>query len=460
VRIFNVNIAIASSFRVRNFKYTGQYPYDDAPGSYVATQSEFVANFNDFNLTPNATNLGHHGHNFVATASALDLQNQGYSSSTAWQSNKMFVNVDNSITNPGQVTGNTISSTLSPFDDVLTYTSDCGTITCGSFNDDADDNGSWGDFKTTNWNQFQNGFISRQASHYIQRKILNATPGTTCPGLCFNTNSISGNAFICTDRVYTLTVPPSVAGLNILWESENGFFQVIAGQGTPQITAKKISNGNDVIKVTLTNSCGSYRIIELPVVVGTPVVTSTDILMIYNGPGDENDVCRYEGNTFDLTYTGHTSVVWSAISHQGGSWPSWHQTTSDDVYVEFFTGAQNTLVLQVDVSNTCGYIDPPYQFGFHAIDCGERVAPKKYFRISPNPANSSITISPVEQTGKSESKLITEIIVSDFTGNFLIRKQFDNAKAAELFIGKLKTGVYNVKIICGTYFEAQTIKKN
>ena len=61
--------------RVRRFDYTGQYPYDDGQGSFVQTQTDFVQSWFPGLGSPATTN-SHDGHNFVATASALDLQNQ------------------------------------------------------------------------------------------------------------------------------------------------------------------------------------------------------------------------------------------------------------------------------------------------------------------------------------------------------------------------------------------------
>lgn len=152
---------------------------------------------------------------------------------------------------------------------MLTYTSDCGAVFCQSINDDVNGDGFF-DIIGNNWNQFHNGFISNQASQFIQRKILNAAPGTTCPGLCNNTNSITGSAFICANEIYQLT-GPNPAGLNINWSSENGRFQITTGQGTRQITATKISNGADFVRVTLTNGCGSTRVIRLSISVGAPL---------------------------------------------------------------------------------------------------------------------------------------------------------------------------------------------
>jgi hypothetical protein len=79
--IFGFPVGIKWDIRSRNIKYPGTFPYDDAPDGYEITQEKFVQNFNKNNdLAASASNFDHRGHNFVSTASALDLQNQDYGS--------------------------------------------------------------------------------------------------------------------------------------------------------------------------------------------------------------------------------------------------------------------------------------------------------------------------------------------------------------------------------------------
>lgn len=185
------------ALRIRRFDYTGQYPYDDAMGSFEITQSQFQESWPP-SLGGPATTNDHIGHNFVATASALDLQNQGYSSSNKWQSNNMFFNIDNQVQNAGQVAGNTLATpSLSPFDAVITSTTET----------------SW-----FNWNIFHNEDLSFQIANFIERKILNAQPvncaGTN--GLCNSNPVITGPSIICsTGGQYQISPLPS--NITITW---------------------------------------------------------------------------------------------------------------------------------------------------------------------------------------------------------------------------------------------------
>lgn len=251
----------------------------------------------------------------------------------------------------------------------------------------------------------------------------------------------------CTGVVYS-----SPACLSTTWSVLSGPATLTPGPGPNQATLTATGTGI----VTIRAISGNYTtddIIEVSNLL--PGISAGYPLMVYSQPGDENEVCRYEGTVFDLTYTEEpTSIIWNAISWQGGPSPSWSQTASNGVYVEFFKSTQNTLLLQMNATNNCG--TSSYNFGFKAIDCENlRVSSLKLFRISPNPATSSITINP---TG-NDNKLITYVIVSDYNSNILIQKKIDNEKSLQLYLGSLKTGIYNVRIICGTYSETEIIQK-
>lgn len=195
-KIFGILPVATAALRVRRFDYTGQYPYDDGQGSFDRTQTEFVYNWKS-GAGMHPTTEGHDGHNFVATASALDLQNQTYNSSNNWQSSNMFFNIDDQIQNKGQVNGNTlITASLSPFEAVMTSTSDCASLTGGcSAAPYSDENKNLVFPSNDNhWNNFHNTSITFQVARFIERNILKAQP-VDCAGqngLCGVTPTVSG----------------------------------------------------------------------------------------------------------------------------------------------------------------------------------------------------------------------------------------------------------------------------
>lgn len=200
-KIFGIQILPVITLRVRNFKYTGQYPYDDAPGGYETTQARFASSLAGFanGAAGNATTYGHYGHNFVSVVSALDLQNQTYDETTEWQSDNLFFNIDNFIQNPGTVAGNTLSNpALSPFDAVITSTSNIGSA----------------------GNLFHNANISQENALFILRKILNAEPDFNCltDGFCGSSPTISGpDNFCITSTAYS--IPSLPAGAIVTWST-------------------------------------------------------------------------------------------------------------------------------------------------------------------------------------------------------------------------------------------------
>ena len=234
-------------------------------------------------------------------------------------------------------------------------------------------------------------------------------------------------------------------------------------------TVTKLTNGEGNIQLTISSpSCPASFVYNTQEITGKPKLVSgapevfgnNPPMMIYSGPGTENEVCRYQGTTFDLTYTSSSIVNWTGVSYQGGPSPSWSPDVNGDIYVEFFKPTQNTLVLQMNASNTCG--STSYQFGFKAIDCGGLKMPssKNLFKISPNPASNIINITPLKIAGeKPEDKMITEVIISDLNNSAISSKKFSNVQSAELFTSEIKPGVYFVTIVCGKYKEVQKIIK-
>ncbi|HEY2721736.1 MAG TPA: T9SS type A sorting domain-containing protein, partial [Chitinophagaceae bacterium] len=455
VKLFNVvfgGITIPT-LRVRNFKYTSQYPYDDAPGGYETTQSQFVDRFNPINgLAGHASNEGHHGHDLIPMVSALDLKNQGYSSSNAWQSNNLYYNVDNNILNPGQVAGNTISSTLSPFNDVMTYTSDCSVVSCQGFSDqDADGDGLL-DAEGANWNLYHNGGISNQASNFIQRKILNAVPGTTCPGICSVNYSIGGPTTLCSsaNAIFQVT-GPTTNGLNILWESEGGKFQVVAGQGTPQMTAKLLATGADFVRATLTNTCGSQRIIRYSIRLGG--FGSSDYPI--SGPSSG---CKNQNFSFStVTLPGATNYQWTWSSNM--TFQSGQGTPNLSLRSGTSTG---NAQITVRVANACDAGGSPAIKFFTINNCGFAID------VDPNPSSTTINISvssanetPLNaDASTSLANRIYQIKIVDQSGNIKVLNDYSaGVSNVTINIANLISGVYTVLAFNGVEYSSKQVVK-
>lgn len=283
-------------------------------------------------------------------------------------------------------------------------------------------------------------------------KTYTCTVTLTAPSM-----SINGSSSICSSTPSSYYINNLPCNASVSWSISPSGIVSPSCTSCSTTSLTKLANGAITLTATITNVCGLSRIqVTKNIAVGLPNVSSADALIIYSQPGDENEICRYQGTTYGFTVTNSSSVIWSAVSHLGGSWPSWNQS-DDDLYVEFFTAAQQTLVMNLDASNACG--STTYDFGFVAVDCGGRLAPtKKAFKVSPNPASNFVNVTTVAKINLV-NRPIREILVSDVSKNIILRRSFDNARSAQLNIASLKPGIYYLRIISGNYVEVQTFLK-
>lgn len=468
-KIFGAQIVPVANLRVRRFDYTGQHPYDDAPGSFEQTQTEFARNWVAGLGMPGTTNE-HDGHNFLATVSALDLQNQNYSSANRWQSSNMFFNVDNQILNSGQVNGNTLSNpALSPFRAVITGTSDCAAIGCSAEPYQNEHGNEVIPPNSNQWNHFHNTDITFQFAHFIERNILNTVPvncaGTN--GLCNRTPTISGPDRICTTGSYQLNNLPG--GVTIIWSSRNGRFNITSGQGTSSIIITRLSAGADVLVASITNACGASLNVEknisidevAPSIGGTYYFNGTEQpLQIFFDPGDENSACANRSTSTNMQVSGATSVVWTKLASNPSN-ISWSQN-GNNLNFSFY-GVNQTAYFRMAATNSCGTTS--YDFGFRGVDCGGGGG-CEFYTISPNPASNSAQVMipdiPIPCDGMSSAQTsqldITEITILDQSGN--IQKQWkygSKTKRVNLDLNGLKTGVYVFEIGNKTYRERKLV---
>jgi hypothetical protein len=331
-KIFGIPIYPVVTLRIRRFDYRGQYPYDDAPGSFELTQKIFADNMTGWanGLSQDATTNDHDGHNFVSVASALDLQNQNYGLSNHWQSDNMFFNIDGHIQNTNAVNGNTLDNTnLSPFQAVITGTSNNAVTNAYYF--------------------YHNSDISHEHSLFILRRILGANPSFDCQTEAFcNLNpTINGLNYLCTTGNYYISNLPNGVGIN--WSSMFGNFVVIAGQGTPNVTISKINNGNDTLVLTLTNSCSTSKEIHLGIYVGT-----------IDAPGITADNCLRKHFTHSYsatsTPTGGTLIWGYYEGYSGGSFNSVNTNGSTAIFRIPNYEQYNRVYLAVE--NNCGVGTP------------------------------------------------------------------------------------------------------
>lgn len=458
-KIFGLPIFPTVTLRVRRFDYTGQYPYDDGQGSFQQTQAEFARQMKGWavGLGMPGTTYGHDGHNFVATVSALDLQNQTYDATNNWQSANIFFNVDNQIQNVGLVSGNTlITPSLSPFDAVMTSTSECGIAGCsaeGYF----DESGNYVSPPNSNqWNNFHNTDITFQTARFIERNILNSQP-VDCSGnngFCNGNPALSGPVSICTNGQFQITNPPNDVSIN--WEIQNGNLKIDKGQGTPIINVGKMNTGIDVVKVTLTNACGTATTLTKPISVGIPPVTIT-------GP---SSICPCTCcNYYTATSIPGATYTWS-ISPESGNSVSGTGNQAEVIIT-------SSCYLRVQATTACGTSSATVHILMKSAGQCSGGCSAPSFVIAPNPAQNTVTISVLNnsetktaETYKTSEKQLSSNIsginlvrIYDASGNLVKQQKIsnNNTSQVQMDVSSLISGTYSVVISAGTISETQKV---
>ncbi len=424
-----------------------------------------------------STNLGHFGHDFIPVASALDLQNQGYGSSNGYQSNNLYYNIDNNILNPGQLAGNTLSpTTLSPFKAVVTYTSDCGAVTCESHTeDDLLTKTYLGSpalgkplYETNNWNLWHEAYLSNEAALFMQRLILNTNTFAGCTintTYCNPSLAINGPALVCSSGTYVINGFDATQNVSILWKFPAGTLAITGGQGTPTVSVSKIIDGNETVTAVLTNSCGQQTTLTLPVRVGippTPGITITGIEPLQAGTQMDVRVTTTSAPPY-LWYVNNVLVFTASV-------PS--------VTINGGNNCNVLNTLKVVVSNTCGTNFATQQY--------TRPCMGSHFVVAPNPATGMVMVSavgqgsqtaaqdglntvassgrgtPAVQTGAAPKtlpeKAIFEIRVSDQLGKTLKTFSYPSGvSSANLNLSGLANGVYVLQIYNNSTWTSQQV---
>lgn len=444
-KLFGFIPVIATVIHVRNIKYTGVYPYDYAPGSYEASQTMFAERINGFgaNLPWAGTSktFNHHGHNFIPTVSALDLTNQNYGASTSWQSSNLYFNIDQFIQNPGQVTGNTLSTpSLSPFDFVHTYTSDCGgSLNCASFNTYLDGTQARTQVVNTPVNQYHNGTISRQAARYIFQKIVNVEllPGENCAQLCEISNTLTEVNYNNCD-IRSLFLQETRNGYNYVWENLTpSLITIVGGQNTTWIDVIRAGAGMGTasVRLTISGPCGVAKVITHSFQIGAPVTSFTRL--------DSDHQKMYITVTPMPGATGYNYFIDGVLRRQNVG-----------------SGITHPLL---DCGEHIVGVQVIYPCGLSAINEGVIEMFCFAFNVSPNPATDIVTVTPIaampsaqtnakmsKQTETPALKPITELRLYDAQSRLVkMQKGGNSTGSVNIETIGLPTGMYLLEIYSG-----------
>lgn len=375
---------------------TGMLPLDNAPGG--------VYDVNEFDLDPDII------------VSQLPDFFQGYITSSVLEPRFCFVPTVSSlaINNP-----------------TIYLTSDiCSNINCLISN-------GVKDYYASLQNELHISYTGNSSNWILERQDA----GFNCVRICSADISISGSSSFCTTSG-TYTIPGLPVGATVTWSATPSGVVTIDSANAAQTTLTKNYDGVFTLKATIENTCASSPV----------VITKSNIVSgfpHYGGPNGADVAWPYGNYRYYVnlpigfppasSYYWQIPAGWTILSGQG----------TNELYLR--TGATAGAV-EVIVT-ACGISRPTYKWvevGYGDIQ-PDFTGPGMY-RLSPNPAVSSVTIAAVNASGASkETASFTAIAVRDVTG--VARKQYrytSGARKAQIDVSDLLPGVYYVEICSST----------
>lgn len=271
-----------------------------------------------------------------------------------------------------------------------------------------------------------------------------------CSGL---STSISGSATICASSSQTYTMS---GGQPAVWSITSGAGLVTVNTNFPhEISIGNSSSHGQIVLSAVVFGCSTfYKTIS----VGTPSVANFP-LMIYSGPGDENEVCMGDENIFYGDITPNSTITWTTTyASPGGISATGYGY--DDLYLYMWKPNQ-TAIIRLDASNACG--TTTYDFAFKTIDCSLR------FMVTPNPTKGDINISIANYQAKGSSlkipgrkretanTSISKVVVYDAQRNIMLQQNYNSQSRVNLQNTNLKPGIYFVTVHNGDYKETHRI---
>ncbi|MCK9403078.1 MAG: T9SS type A sorting domain-containing protein [Chitinophagaceae bacterium] len=286
----------------------------------------------------------------------------------------------------------------------------------------------------------------------------------------FSGNSITGDNTVCgTSSDYTISNLP--AGASVYWQATPN--QIVTIDAPYATQTKLISYANGVITLTANISNGCNISISKPniIVTGPPTITCQTI-----GNGSCNQqitLCPSQLNTwqyFSIPNYNPPGAAGFQLTAFGGGYFSGGATVinvstdywaTHDIGVFVPNNGNNSTDCNVTVrAVNCGvsqYVPYVVTFPVMTYGCGY-----SSYSVSPNPATSTITVSPNTKVSSAQNKAektpFTEIEIIDKLGNFKKRLKFSKGtNTATIDISFLPTDTYLVRVFNGTNWEEYKI---
>ena len=299
-------------------------------------------------------------------------------------------------------------------------------------------------------NEAHISFRQRNAD-WLAAELNSTNPVSNCSFICNSTNmTVTGPTTICTNpEIYTLNNVP--AGTTISWQA-NPNIVTMAPAGN-QVTVTRNGTGNFVLTANVFSAtCGGVNINSATLRAGG--FGSGD----YPVSGPSSVTCNQFVTFSTVVLPGATNYAW----FYPGNWT--YQGGQGTNTITLLTHSPNgNYQVGVRVANICDAGGSP------GIKFGSINGCSNFFKVSPNPGNSSITVAPdpalasaasTQNAGASSAAagVIYQIKITDLQGN--IKKTFSYPKgisSVKLNVSDLINGVYTIQIFNKAEWESQQL---
>lgn len=274
------------------------------------------------------------------------------------------------------------------------------------------------------------------------------------------------NTIACTTPAQFSTLP-NLLDVTYEWTVTTGL-QILSGQGTPTVSISGFANNNvGSGNLTLTLRSPTKGRTRIYTVTKQVFISNGGVSGTYNSPTNSNEPLlpfkRFETTTNNTCLSVATNMNIPAGSTVTWSGPAntseiiWGQS-GNNVNI-YFSGLNQTIVLNISVTNSCGTTSLNYRFICTSTSsCG--IAPLRV-ALSPNPTSNIMQVSLTDNINTNIKMDISEIRILDKSGYLKQRNQYGTGqKSINLNVATLTPDVYTILVFDGRTWTSEKFIKN
>ncbi len=285
-----------------------------------------------------------------------------------------------------------------------------------------------------------------------------------CSNECSNPFLISGSNTICTSGSFS--IPGLPTGASVAWTVSPSNIADLSCTNCLFPSLTKVNNGKVMLTATVTNACFLQGLqVQSEITIGTP---SPYIGGTFNDGGSggnqplEGTVNEVLNTTVYISLSGSPfQFTWENFYTNGNV--SWYHPTvgNEGLVINFYPPPifyGDYIGFDINRTNICGTASEPLFFYY--------AGPTQYYRVAPNPVQSTFTITQLEQKKlsplipkkKEVSKDLIKIQIIDKMGKQVFEQSFSNfTKSATINVSALKADIYTVRVFTKDHEELHKI---